>query len=203
MDFKVRWNSYYLMLDRFVTYQSVIENLTVLHRSLIPGLSSAVVSHLKKLIFADDDWDHLIATRNVLMILYRACRILSGRHYQTMSVGYIVSCGLRHVLSQPSSGRHALIEDTIKKYLSAAYLHHFDRKLSDDQKHAMLVRKRWRWSLSVLFPRNECLWVFKISTNAEKRRRLKPTVVKTEFSVNSVLESLFIIHHGSSECHRE
>ena len=142
MDSIVRWNSCYLMLERFVAYQSLIENLTALHRSLIPGLSSNVVGHLKKLIFNDDDWDHLIATRNVLMVLYRACRILSGRQYQTMSVGYIVSCGLRHALSQPSSGPHALMEDTIKKYLHAAYLHHFDRKLSDDQKHTMLVRQR-------------------------------------------------------------
>lgn len=139
MDCEVRWNSCFAMLQRFIEYQSVIENITILHRSIIPGLSTPVVCHMKKLIFTDEEWDHLIATRNVLSIFNEASGLLSGRRYETLSIGYIVSCGLYHALLKPSKTPQAAIENIIQTSLLGAFSRHFDRKLSNDQKEALIV----------------------------------------------------------------
>lgn len=139
MDCEIRWNSCFAMLQRFIEYQSVIENVTILHRSVIPGLSVSVVCHLKKLTFTEEEWDHVIATRNVLNIFNQASRLLSGRRYQTLSIGYIVSCGLYHALSQSSSTPQAYLENVIRTALLDAFTKHFDTKLSNDQKEALIV----------------------------------------------------------------
>ena len=91
------------------------------------------------MIFTENEWNHLIATRNVLAVLYEACKLLSGKNYQTLSISYIITIGLRHLLKQQSTSAQSDIENTIKKYLFDAFLHYFDHKLSIDQKHAMLV----------------------------------------------------------------
>jgi hypothetical protein len=127
------------MLDRFIDYQSVIDSMTVLHRNVIRDLSNPVVLHLKKLIFTEEEWNYLIATRNVLSSINQACKLLSGKRYQTLSIAYAITCGLLHSLSKPSSSPQARIENTIKKYLLEAFRYHFDEKLSIDQKQAMLV----------------------------------------------------------------
>ena len=127
------------MLDRFIIYQSIIECLTILHRNVVSDLSSSIIQNLKNLIFAENEWNHLIATRNVLAVLYEACKLLSGKNYQTLSISYIITIGLRHLLKQQSTSAQSDIENTIKKYLFDTFLHYFDHKLSIDQKHAMLV----------------------------------------------------------------
>ncbi|CAF3392273.1 unnamed protein product, partial [Rotaria sp. Silwood2] len=109
LDCIIRWNSCYLMLNRFVDYQTVIESMTILHRNVIGNLSFSVVQHLKQMIFTEDDWDHLISVRNVLCKFYDACRWLSGKHYQTLSVVYVIKRGLSHVLTQSSSSPQAKI----------------------------------------------------------------------------------------------
>ncbi|CAF3062539.1 unnamed protein product [Rotaria sp. Silwood2] len=139
LDCIIRWNSCYLMLNRFVDYQTVIESMTILHRNVIGNLSFSVVQHLKQMIFTEDDWDHLISVRNVLCKLYDACRWLSGKHYQTLSVVYVIKRGLSHVLTQSSSSPQAKIENIIKKYLLIVFKYHFDEKLSVEQKEAILI----------------------------------------------------------------
>ncbi len=59
--------------------------------------------------------------------------------WKTLSVAYMVTLGLRHALTKPSTSLQSPIENTIKSYLFDAFLYHFDQKLSDDQKHGMLV----------------------------------------------------------------
>ena len=89
------------MLNRFIAYQTVIESMTILHRSVISNLSFSIVQHLKKMILTDDDWDHLISVNNILAKINKACQLLSGKHYQTLSVSYVIKRGLYHVLTQP------------------------------------------------------------------------------------------------------
>ena len=62
-----------------------------------------------------------------------------GKRYQTLSIGYIITRGLQNLLLQPSSNPQGHIENIIKKYLYDAFQYHFDKKLSADQKEAMLV----------------------------------------------------------------
>lgn len=127
------------MIDRFLSYQSVVENMTILNRTAIDGLSPIITQTLKKLIFMEDDWNHLKATRNILHILHEACRLLSGKKYPTLSIVYIITRGLKHSLSQSSAGEQAAIENVVKKHMHEAFIEHFDRKIGNEQKHATLV----------------------------------------------------------------
>ena len=72
-------------------------------------------------------------------MLYKACKLLSGKIYQTLSISYIITIGLRHLLKQQSANPQFDIENTSKKYFFDAFLHYFDHKLSIDQKHVMFV----------------------------------------------------------------
>ncbi|CAF3318759.1 unnamed protein product, partial [Rotaria sp. Silwood2] len=76
--------------------------------------------------------------RNVLSKIYEACQWLSGKHYQTLSIVYVIKRGLYHVITQPSSSPQAKIENIIKKYLLIAVKYHFDEKLSVEQKETIL-----------------------------------------------------------------
>lgn len=127
------------MLDRFIKYRAIIESMTILHRAVIEDLSSSIVRHLKKLIFTDGEWDHLVAARDVLSAMDDACQLLSGKDYQTLSLSYAVTRGLRHTLSQCSTTPQARIENIIKKYFLDSFRYHFDEKLSIDKKQAILV----------------------------------------------------------------
>ncbi|CAF4507369.1 unnamed protein product [Rotaria sp. Silwood2] len=100
------------MLNRFIDYPTVTESMTILHRSVI--------------------------VRNVLSKIYEACQWLSGKHYQTLPIVYVIKRGLYHVITQPSSSPQAKIENIIKKYLLIAVKYHFDEKLSVEQKETIL-----------------------------------------------------------------
>lgn len=139
MDCDIRWNSCYMMLDRFISYQRVIDTITFFLRSIIENLSPSAIQHLKQLVFNDDEWNHLIALRNVLSVMYDACKLLSGKYYQTLSIVYAIKRGLRHLLSKVSTGPQAQIEDTIKKHILTTFHYHFDEKLSNNNKEAILV----------------------------------------------------------------
>ncbi|CAF1217379.1 unnamed protein product [Rotaria sordida] len=66
-------------------------------------------------------------------------KLLAGRRYQTLSIAYMVTRGLRNSLLKTSSSPQVYIENIIKKYLLHAFEYHFDQKLSVDQKQAMLI----------------------------------------------------------------
>ncbi|CAF1398331.1 unnamed protein product [Adineta steineri] len=90
-------------------------------------------------MLTDDDWNHLIATCNVLELLNQACGLLSGQRYHTLALSYNVSCGIHGALSKPSSSVHASIENVVKKNLLCGFQNHFDDKLSAEQKNALLI----------------------------------------------------------------
>ena len=127
------------MLKRFIEYRKIIENITIIHRSVISGLSPSVVSQLTKLRFTDDDWSYLTAVCNALDIFNQACHLVSKQRYPTSSVGYIVTCGLHYSLLKPSSSAFAAVENVLKRHLFDGFKEHFDRKLSSDQKQALAV----------------------------------------------------------------
>lgn len=127
------------MLKRFIEYREVIENITIIHRSVIAGLTASVASQLTKLMLTDDDWKCLAAIRNVLSIFNQACNLVLRQHYPTASVGYVITSGLHFSLHKPSTGPYAEIENALKRWLFASFEKHFDSKLSSDQKQALVV----------------------------------------------------------------
>lgn len=134
------------MLNRFIDYQDVINQITINPRLISPSLAAYTIHHLKQFVFHHDAWDHLIAVRNVLSKFEEACRIISGKKYQTLSIGYLVLVGLEHHLNQPvEPGPQAAIELILKKSLYAAYRYHMNDKVTFEQKYSMMASNFIYW----------------------------------------------------------
>ncbi|CAF4092138.1 unnamed protein product [Rotaria sp. Silwood2] len=140
LDCIIRWNSSYYMLDRFITYQDTINQITVNPKRVLPFMAASMIHKLSSFIFSHDDWEHLIVTKDVLSIFEQACCLISGKKYQTISIGYVVLVGLQHHLSRyTATGVQRKIEMIIKKSLLDAYHYHVNDKVSSVQKYAMMV----------------------------------------------------------------
>ncbi|CAF1290950.1 unnamed protein product [Didymodactylos carnosus] len=83
IDLHIRWNSTYVMLDRFIVYREIV-NVVTHNPTLVVGLDSTQREKLKKLSYSHTDWDCLLALKNVLFPFYRVTELLSARNYQTL-----------------------------------------------------------------------------------------------------------------------
>lgn len=101
MGCKIRWNSSFYMINRFINYQDVINEITLNPRIISSKISQSLIHRLKTSNFSQDEWVILTAVRNVLSSFEQACQIISGRRYQTLSIGYLILVGLEHGLSEP------------------------------------------------------------------------------------------------------
>ena len=140
LDCFIRWNSTFYMIDRFINYQPLINQMTSNPRLIWMKITTSMIRRLEELSFCYEEWELLVATRNVLSIFEEACRLVSGRKYQTLSIGYLVLIGLEHHLSQTiTNERQATLETIIRKSLFDAYKHHINDKINSIQKKAMMV----------------------------------------------------------------
>ncbi|CAF2033783.1 unnamed protein product [Rotaria magnacalcarata] len=98
IDFEIRWNTTYLMLQRFLLSCSIITNITQNPSNEI-GLKENQYEQLKKLAFSRTDWILLMATRNVLKSFYEATTTLSTQKYESIRISYIVITGLKKYLT--------------------------------------------------------------------------------------------------------
>jgi len=60
LDCAVRWNTVYYILDRFITFQDSINQITVNPRRVLPSIASAMVHRLSTFIFNYNDWNILL-----------------------------------------------------------------------------------------------------------------------------------------------
>ena len=139
LDCIIRWNSTFYMVDRFIKYQDVVNQMTVNPR--LTSASLSLMDVLKRFIFHHDVWDHLIALRDALSKFEEACCLISGKKYQTLSIAFMVLIGLEHHLSQSTATcSQNSIESTLKQSLYEAYRYHVHDKISSNQRRAMMVR---------------------------------------------------------------
>ena len=140
LDVRVRWNSSFYMLRRFIAYKGVINQITINPRIYSSSMADSIVYKLKHSMLSHDEWEYIIATYNVLSTFEEACRLISGKKYQTLSVGYIVLIGLNHHLSRSvSTESQSRIEKILNQSLRNAYDYHVNDKIDYEQKYAMLV----------------------------------------------------------------
>jgi hypothetical protein len=138
LDVRVRWNSSYYMLHRFIKYEDIISRITMNPRVFTSITENSLVCHLKGFMLSHEEWGYVIATRDVLSTFEEACRLICGRRYQTLSVGYIVLVGLDYHLSK-TDGVQNKIQIILNKSLRNAYDYHVSDKIDYEQKYAMLV----------------------------------------------------------------
>lgn len=85
LDMKIRWSSSYVMISRFVFFNSIITSLTYNPPEEIK-LKTRQCKKLKKLSFTSLDWGVLKALENILAPFHTSTKILSSRRRPTMSI---------------------------------------------------------------------------------------------------------------------
>ncbi|CAF1291621.1 unnamed protein product [Rotaria sordida] len=142
LDCIIRWNSSYYMINRFINYKDLINELISNPRIVSSEISPSMISCLKQRSFCQKEWDMLVAVRDVLAKFEEACQLLFGKKYPTLSISYLVLVGLENHLSQPTgTGVQAQIELTLRKNLYDAYRYHVTNKIAcflDPQTHYLM-----------------------------------------------------------------
>ncbi|CAF2180976.1 unnamed protein product [Rotaria magnacalcarata] len=136
LDFRIRWNTTYTMISRFIALSSIITDITVLP-SIEIGLKKKQYEKLQQLSFSRFDWSILAALKNVLFPFYRATTLLSGSKYPTLSIAYSVSTGLKNFLTKSKDDQP--LENSLKQLLLAKFSYYFEQEISWDQKRATLI----------------------------------------------------------------
>ena len=138
VDFRIRWNSTHLMIDRFIGFRQIVNEITHTTNSVI-GLRSDQEKKLSRLAYSHFEWNWLIALEFVLQPLENAIRILSGRTYQTLSIKQLVMNGLKTFLTTYKTGEGMV--NTLKKLLLVKYQEYCENSISKEEHVAMMVRK--------------------------------------------------------------
>ena len=136
LDFRIRWNTTYTMLSRFIALSGIVNDITLAPSSEI-GLAKAQYEKLRKLSFSSNDWLCLSALKNVLFPFYKATSLLSGSKYPTLSISFQVLKGLKSFLTKRNNDQP--LENAMKRLLLIKLDHYFQRETKWDQKRATLV----------------------------------------------------------------
>ncbi|CAM4794435.1 unnamed protein product [Rotaria magnacalcarata] len=137
LDFKIRWNSSFLMISRFIFFSSIITSITHNPSDDIK-LKQSQCRKLKKLSFTSLDWSILKALENVLEPFNHSTKILSTRHRPTLSICQSVIDALTNFLTV-ADDTPLTLQDLLKKQLLLNLNFCFDKHVSDEQQKAMLI----------------------------------------------------------------
>ena len=137
LDYRVRWNTTYLMIKRFITFKPVISSLYA-DIDRIDGLILSKAEKLKRLALTYDEWECIETIEPLLYRFYEATKLLSGRHYSTLSIGrFIQSTLLRSFedLARNTESFEGLLANHILTYLYS----YFEEKPSQTEKDIYIV----------------------------------------------------------------
>lgn len=148
LDFHVRWNSTYLMLNRFIMLKIVVNQITSYPEN-IGGLKPNQLEKIKNLSFSNENWDFLEMVSRNLDLLYSATKIISGRKYCTLSMSKFVQnmllCYFKNNLVQLDQNilyRNSDLgtkEKCLKFIISEYLVKYFITKPSKNQKEKTIV----------------------------------------------------------------
>ena len=89
IDFHVRWNTTYIMTDRFCIYKPIVNQITN-NPELIDGLTKTQKKSLNNLKLNNSEWIIIETLRDVLKPFFYATKIVSGKKYETLSINKII-----------------------------------------------------------------------------------------------------------------
>ena len=138
IDFPVRWNTTYMMLECFLFSCSIVINITQNSSNEI-GLNMKQYKMLKELSFTRVDWSLLMSAKNVLQSFYEATVLLSGQKYNTIGISYIVIKSLKEYLGK-SIDNEEKFERLLKQNLLQNFEYYFgDTFITKEQYNASMV----------------------------------------------------------------
>jgi hypothetical protein len=129
LDFFVRWNTTYIMIDRFIKYRAIIEEITKFPNKIV-GLNGKQVDRLRSLRFKTDEFDTLESLKHCLEPFFRATKILSGSNYASCSLAYVVLKMLKKFLILKTGSEEI---DMMKEKLDRKFDFYFEKNISDEQ----------------------------------------------------------------------
>ena len=136
LDLRIRWNSTYLMLIRFLSHKDIITTI-VTSPGKIDGITKDQMSTLKTFVFTHEEWDLILFLQQVLEPFVIATKVLSGRNYPTIGLSMFVCRNLASFLQQDSSD--STILSKLKKSLLFQFNHYLNEKVEETQRQYMLV----------------------------------------------------------------
>jgi hypothetical protein len=136
LDFCVRWNTSYLMLERFYQLKLIVDEITC-NPQLILGIKLRSEKKLRSLVITKEDWDTIVLMTNLLKPFYKASVMLQGQKYQTLSMAKVVETILLEYYANidPSDTKQFHVANRLNEYLKA----HLVTKISREQKRTSLV----------------------------------------------------------------
>ena len=136
IDFHIRWNSTYLMLERLLVVQQIINDITYSSHAHI-GLTPKQVKKLRSFANNHLDWELLQSLANVLAPFYLATKCLSGRKYSTLSLSYWITENLFVYLTNRTFDSR--LENALKELLFHKFNLYFKTKITHEEECAKLV----------------------------------------------------------------
>jgi hypothetical protein len=137
LDINIRWSSTFIMISRFLFYNSIIISLTHDPYQKIK-LRPKQYQKLKKLSFTSLDWSILKALENVLAPFSHSTKLLSTRERPTLSISQSIKHGVTSFLTI-SENAPVTLENLLKKQLLLNFNFYFEKHVSDEQSRATLV----------------------------------------------------------------
>jgi hypothetical protein len=136
LDFCVRWNTSYLMLERFYQLKLIVDEITC-NPQLILGIQLTSERKLRSLVITKEDWDVVVLMIKLLKPFYKASVMLQGQKYQTLSMAKIVETILLEYYAnvEASNNKEFNVANRLNEYLKA----HLVTKISREQKRTSLV----------------------------------------------------------------
>jgi hypothetical protein len=89
MDFHVRWNTSYLMLERLLKFKDIINSMTIKPEK-IDGIKKDGIEKLKKLNISSSEWELIEILVKIIKPFLSATKLLSAKQNPTLSIGIIV-----------------------------------------------------------------------------------------------------------------
>jgi hypothetical protein len=135
-DLRIRWNSTWLMLDRFIMHRDVINSI-ISSPDRISGLVKKQKSKLRSFVMSHDDWEMAVCIHHILHPFLIATKILSGRNYPTLGAAFYVARKLETFLSANDDDSPVVL--MIKESLRFHFKLHFQGNAPHRQKEYLLV----------------------------------------------------------------
>ncbi|CAF4093339.1 unnamed protein product [Adineta steineri] len=136
IDFRIRWNTTFVMISRFISTSTIITDITFSPDHKM-GLRKEQYQKLQNMSFSREDWSHLVALKFVLRPFYEATILLSGSKYPTLSITFHILKGLKLFLL--SSKTDEPLQNSMKQLLFIKFKYYFESQMTGEQKRATMI----------------------------------------------------------------
>ena len=140
LDFHVRWNTTYLMLERFHILKVIVDELTC-NPQIIEGIKKCHLDKIRKINFKQEDWNTIIILIKLLKPFYKASVMLQGQKYHSLSMSKVIEKTLIAYYKQISDSSDSYLEIAISDKLNKYVKKYLVDKISPAQKVLSLVIK--------------------------------------------------------------